>query len=76
MARNTAMEALRENIDTAITENARMDMDQLVTDIVTKLVNPLNLVNPFILDFASGPRKLLDLLNQRFVTDTLYCQTH
>ena len=64
------------NTATAITANANTDTDQLVTDIVTKLVNPLNLVNPFILDFASGPRKLLDLLNQRFVTDTLYCQTH
>ena len=40
------MEAPRENIATAITANASMDMDQLVTDIVTKLVNPLNEVHP------------------------------
>ena len=39
------MEAPRENTATAITANASTDMDQLVMDIVTKLVITLNLVN-------------------------------
>ena len=46
MARSTVMEAPKENTATAITANASMGMDLLVMDIVTKLVNPLNLVNP------------------------------
>ena len=56
------MEAPRENIATAITANASMDMDQLVTDIVTKLVNPLNEVHPLQQCFpTSGPNRLLEI---------------
>jgi hypothetical protein len=67
------MEAPRENTAIAITASASTDMDQLATDIVTKLVNPLD---PLTLDSANEPWNLLDLLLFSSDHDLHFSATH
>jgi hypothetical protein len=68
MERSTVMEAHKENTATVITASASTDMDQLVTDIVTKLVYPHNVRRP---DSSFKPS---ESLNMTLIFDQTHCE--